>query len=96
MVGIKKFVMSLGLLSAFAVCTGCTTTETRTITQSSSVATASAGSVAVSVSSETTTVSQTTTPPPPPPPQTDILAGAKKPCSTVAPDAPKFVDPETK
>ena len=95
MVGIKKFVMSLGLLSAFAVCTGCTTTETRTITQSSSAATASAGSVAVSVSSETTTVSQTTTPPPPPP-QTDILAGAKKPYSTVAPDAPKFVDPETK
>ena len=95
MVGIKKFVMSLGLLSAFAVCTGCTTTETRTITQSSSAATASAGAVAVSVSSETTTVSQTTTPPPPPP-QTDILAGAKKPCSTVAPDAPKFVDPETK
>jgi len=28
--------------------------------------------------------------------QTDILAGAKKPCGTVAADAPKFVEPETK
>ena len=99
MFGMEKFVFVLGVLCAVAVLPGCRTTETTTTTTyASSAATASTESVAVSVSTETTTATRSTTPPPPPPPApaVDVLSDAKKPCGTVAADAPKFVKPETK
>ncbi len=100
--GMKKLVFALGVLCAFAVLSGCKTTETietTTTTQVTSVATASTESAAVSVSTETTTVTQSTvtqstTPPPPPPPAVDVLSDMQKPCGTVSPDAPKFVRPD--
>ena len=94
--GRGKLIFVLGVLCAFAALPGCTTTETATTTHAASAATASTESIAVSVSTETTTVTRSTTPPPPPAPRADILSDAKKPCGTVAPDAPKFVRPETK
>lgn len=56
-----------------------------------SAAAVSTESVVVSMPSETTVVA-----PPPPPQMVDILQDVKKPCGTVAADAPKFVKPETK
>ena len=96
MIGIEKFVVSLGVLCAVAALPGCSTTETATTTHASSAAATSTQSVAVSVSTATTTATRSTTPPPPPPPAADVLSDVKKPCSTVAADAPKFVKPETK
>ena len=96
MIGIGRFVFMLGVLCAFAALTGCTTTETTTMTHLSSAATASTESVAVSVSTETATVTRSTTPPPPPAPAVDVLSDVRKPCGTVAADAPKFVRPQTK
>ena len=96
MIGVEKFFLALGVLCVVVALPGCTTTETATTAHASSAATASTESVAVSVSTETTTATRlTTTPPPPPTPAVDVLAGAKKPCGTVAADAPKFVEPET-
>ena len=102
MIGVEKFFFALGVLCAVSALPGCSTAETATTTttHASSAVTASTESVAVSVSAETTTTtrSMTTTPPPSPPPPSpaaDVLAGAKKPCGTVAADAPKFVKPET-
>ena len=94
MIGIGKFVLVLGLLCAFAVLPGCKTTETTTTTHAASAATASTESVAVSVSTETTTTTRSPTPPLPSAPVIDVLSGEKKPCGTVAADAPKFVRPE--
>ncbi len=102
MIGMGKLVFAFGVLCVFAALPGCTTTETATMTETtttthvSSAATASAESVAVSVSTETITATRSTTPPLPPAPAVDVLSGAKKPCGTVAADAPKFVGPETK
>lgn len=96
MIVIDRFIFAFAALCAVAALPGCTTTETTTTTHASSAAAASAGSVAVSVSTETATVTRTTTPPPPPPPAVDVISGEKKPCGTVAADAPKFVKPETK
>ena len=95
MIGAEKCVFAFGVLCAVAALTGCATTETVTTTHASSAATASAGSVAVSVSTETTTATRSATPPPPPSPAVDVLSDAKKPCGTVAADAPKFVGHET-
>ena len=95
MIGIEKFIFALGVLCAFAVLSGCATTETTTTPHASSAAMASTESVAVSVSAETTTATRSTTPPPPTSPAVDVLSDMKKPCGTVAADAPKFVEPET-
>lgn len=96
MIRIPMLVVSLGVLCAVAVLSGCVTTETTTTTaNASSVAVASTESVAVCVSTETTTVTQSTQPPAPLPPAVDVLSDMKKPCGTIAADAPKFVDPET-
>ena len=81
-------------LCASAGLTGCATNETAVSTQASSVSMAATESVAVSVSSETTTVTQATEQTPSPAKAVDILEEAKKPCGTVAADAPKFTDPE--
>ena len=100
MIGIGKVVLVLGLLCAFVELSGCKTTETATMTetatttQASSAATASTASVAVSVSKETTTTTRSPLLPPPSAPVIDVLSGEKKPCGTVAADAPKFVKPE--
>jgi len=96
MIGVEKFFFALGVLCAVVALPSCTTTETATTTYASSAATASTGSVAVSVSTETTTATRSTTPTPPSPPAVDVLLDVKKPCGTVAADAPKFVEPETK
>ena len=94
--GIEKFILALGALCAVAALPGCATVETATTTHASSAATASTESVAVSVSTETTIATRSATPPPPPSPPVDVLSDVKKPCGTVAADAPKFVKPETK
>ena len=94
--GIDKFVVVFATLCAMVVLSGCTTTETHSVSRASSAAVASTESVAVSVSTETTTTVQTTTPPPNPAPVVDVLSDAKKPCGTVAADAPKFIVPEAK
>ena len=96
MIGMEKFVFALGALCAVVVLPGCTTTETTMTTHASSAAAASTESVSVSVSTATTTATRSTTPPPPPAPAVDVLSDVKKPCGTVAADAPKFVNPETK
>jgi len=96
MIGMEKLVFAFGVLCTAAALSGCTTTETTTTTHASSAATASTESVAVSVSTETTTATRSTTPPPPPVQAVDVLSGTKKPCGTVAADAPKFIRPETK
>ena len=100
MITMEKFICALGVLCAVAALSGCRTTKTTTTTttHAASAATASTESVAVSVSTETTTTTATrsTTTPPPPAPAVDILSDAKKPCGTVAADAPKLVRPETK
>ena len=94
--GADKLIFALGVLCAIAALPGCKTTETTMTSHASSVAAASAGSVAVSVSTEAATVTRTAAPPPPsPPPAVDVISGEKKPCGTVAPDAPKFVELET-
>ena len=95
MIDIEKFVFALGVMYAVAALPGCTTTETTSTTYASSAATASAESVAVSVSTETTTVSRSSTQPPAPASAVDVLSDMKKPCGTIAADAPKFVEPET-
>ena len=91
-----KLAFGLGVLCAVVALPGCTTTETTTMTHASSAATASTETVAVSVSTETTTATRSTTPPPPPAPAVDVLSDVKKPCGTVAADAPKFVENGTK
>ena len=95
MIGMEKFVFALGVLCASAALPGCKTTETTTTTHAASASAASTESVAVSVYTETTTATQSTTPPPPTS-AVDVLSDARTPCGTVAPDAPKFVKPETK
>ena len=95
MSGIENYIFALGMLCAVAALPGCTTTETASTTCASSAATASAESVAVSVSTETTTVSRSSTQPPAPASAVDVLSDMKKPCGTIAADAPKFVEPET-
>lgn len=95
MIRVEMLAVALGVLCAVAVLPGCTTAETETTTYASSAATASTESVAVSVSTETTTATRSTTPPPSPSPAVDVLPDIKKPCGTVAADAPKFVEPET-
>ena len=94
--GIDKFAFVSAALCAMVVLSGCTTTETNSVSRTSSAAVASTDSIAVSVSTETTTTVQTTTPPSNPAPVVDVLSDAKKPCGTVAADAPKFVVPEAK
>ena len=94
--GMDRFAFVSTTLCAMVVLSGCTTTETNSVSRTSSAAVASTDSVAVSVSTETTTTVQTTTPPPNPAPAVDVLSDAKKPCGTVAADAPKFVESETK
>lgn len=97
MVGIERFLFAFVVLCAVVMLSGCATTETTTRTDVSSAATASTESVAVNVSTETTTAMWS---PPQPPPtvasSVDVLANMKKPCGTVAADAPKFVEPEDK
>ena len=95
MIGIEKFFFALGVLYAVVVLPGCTTTETDATTQASSVSSASTESVAVSVATETTTATHSATLPQPASPAVDVLSDMKKPCGTVAADAPKFVEPET-
>ncbi len=96
MVGTERLLFAFVVLCAVAALSGCATTETTTQTDASSAAMASTESVAVSVSTETTTAMRSTTPPSPSSSSVDVLAGMKKPCGTVAADAPKFVKPETK
>ncbi len=98
MIRVEMLVVALGVLCAVAALPGCRTakTTTTTTTHAASAATASTESVAVSVSTETTATTRSTTPPPPPAPPVDVLSDVKKPCGTVAADAPKFVKPETK
>lgn len=94
--GIDKFSFVSAALCAMVVLSGCTTTETNSVSRTSSAAVASTDSIAVSVATETTTTVQTTTPLPNSTPAVDVLSGDKKPCGTVAADAPKFVEPEAK
>ena len=96
MVGIERCLFAFVVLCAVVMLSGCATTETTTRTDVSSAATASTESVAVNVSTETTTAMRSTTPPSPSSSSVDVLAGMKKPCGTVAADAPKFVEPEAK
>ena len=96
MVGAEKFIFTLGVLCAVAALPGCTTTETTTTTHASSAAMASTESVVVSVSTVTTADTHSTTQTPSPHPVVDVLSDVKKPCGSVAADAPKFVKPETK
>lgn len=90
----KRCFWALVALCASAGLNGCATNETTVTTHASSVAVAVTESVAVSVSSETTTVTQATEQTPSSTKTVDILEEAKKPCGTVAADAPKFTDPE--
>lgn len=90
-----KGIALIGVACAFAAVSGCTTTRSTTVSRASSAATASTETVAVSVSTESATVTRSTTPPPPPAPPVDVLSGAKRPCGTVAADAPRFIGNET-
>jgi len=86
---------TIGVLCSFATVVGCTTTESNTINRVSSASAVSTETVAVSATSKTTTVVKHDTTPQVSTLAVDILKDAKKPCGTVAVDAPKFVTPET-
>lgn len=96
MLDMKRRFWAFVAMSAFAGPFGCATNETTVRTQASSAAVASTESVAVSVSTATATVSQSTDQKPFPTTAVDILKDEKKPCGTVAADAPKFTEPEEK
>lgn len=91
---LKRGFRTLVVLCASVGLTGCATNEKSMTTQVSSVAVATTGSVAVSVSSESMTVTQSTKQTHSQTTTVDILKDEKKPCGTVAADAPKFADSE--
>jgi len=90
---------SMAVFGLASLVGGCVTTESAVAPNPEPVPTMASApateTVPIAVTAEGTTATVVVLPSVPTS-QTDILAGAKKPCGTVAADAPKFVEPETK